>query len=149
MHIYQRNYPHIMNNFYKKYWHFTYIPNIIIPNYINDKIRSNPDGIEVNWVYKNKYLILSLLNNRNDLSSIDIKFYPINYVNGNYHLGKPTDSLYEYNKFFCNIRYPYHPNESAAYLFSDIILAQIFNEKLDVTCPAIKAFHQWLNKYMR
>ena len=49
--------------------------------YINDKIRSNPDGLQIYWVYKNKYLILSLLNSDNNLSDINIYYYPIYWKN--------------------------------------------------------------------
>ena len=145
MHIFQRNNPDLVNMFYNKYWNFTYINNINIPNYINDKIRSNPDGLQIYWVYKNKYLILSLLNSDNNLSDINIYYYPIYWKNNRYYIDKPLNHLTEYNNFFCNIQYPYHPNESSAYLFSDIVLSQIFNTKLDTQCVALKQFYNWLN----
>lgn len=144
IHIIQRKNQSLFNQFYQSKWNFSYYSNIHIPKKINDRIRTNPDGLDVNWVYNNKYLILSLLRNRYSLSSINIKHFPIYLHNNKYYLKTAINNTQAYKSFFCNISFPYHPNEIAAYLFSDIMLSSMGLKKIDYNCPAIKSYLIWL-----
>ena len=144
MHIYQRRNQQMVDDFYYHEWHFTPVNNLNIPNYINDKIRTNPDGPAVNYIFKEKYLTLSLLKNNHSLSKIDILHYPVYHQNNIYYLDKSVNYVKDYHNFFCNISFPYHPNEIAAYLFGDIVISQITNRKINTNCQAMVSFNIWL-----
>lgn len=152
MHIFQRQNQQLFNQFYKDYWNFSYISNINIPDNIDSKIRSNPDGLDINWVYTNpknkkKYLVLSLLNNTKHLSSVDIIHYPIFKSNNQYYLKNSLKQNRDYDKFFCNLSFAYHPNEISAYLFSEIMLASWYLTKIDYKCKAMLCYLTWLKKH--
>lgn len=143
-HINQRYNQKIFNDFYKKYWNFTYVPQLNIKPEIDKKIRTNPDGMDVKWIYKDKLLVLSLLKN-SSLSSVDINKYLIEKdKNNKYSIIKQTEDEFEYNDFFCNINFPYHPNEISAYLFSDIIMASMNLESINLNCKSLQRFIIWL-----
>lgn len=150
MHIVQRQNQPLFSNFYQKFWNFSYLSNINIPNNIESKIRSNPDGLDINWVYINpknnrKYLVLSLLkHNTKHLSSVDIVHYPIFPSNHQYYLKNSLKTNREYDKFFCHLSFAYHPNEISAYLFSEIMLASWGLTKIDYQCPAMICYLTWL-----
>ena len=151
MHIFQRQNQQLFNKFYQKYWHFSYLSNMNIPENIESKIRSNPDGLDINWIYTNpknkkKYLPLSLLNSSEDLSSVDIVHYPLFKSNNQYYLKNSLKTNREYDKFFCNLSFAYHPNEISAYLFSEIMLASWDLSKIDYKCPAMLYYLTWLKQ---
>ena len=151
MHIVQRQNQQLFNKFYQQSWNFSYLSNINIPDNIESKIRSNPDGLDINWIYTNpknkkKYLPLSLLNSSEDLSSVDIVHYPIFKSNNQYYLKNSLKQNRDYENFFCNLSFAYHPNEISAYLFSEIMLASWNLSKIDYKCPAMLYYLTWLKQ---
>jgi hypothetical protein len=146
VHIYQRFYPNVFHQLYTKYWHFQKrnIKNI----YLIDNIsRSNPDGIDNNWVftYKNINIILISLFNDNPRSLGDVTNYGV-YLDKDFNIKTPLNikklnDIKVFKHFFGTMyTHNYHPNELSA----DIISKHVLNENNN--SPAYNNFLKWWSK---
>ncbi len=146
VHIYQRFYPQVFRQLYTKYWHFQKrtIKNIYL---IDDISRSNPDGVDNNWVftYKNINIILISLFNDTPQSLGDVTNYGV-YLDKNYNIRYPLkvkklNDIKVFKHFFGTMySNNYHPNELAA----DVIAKHVFNKSNN--SPAYNNFLKWWSK---
>ena len=140
LHIHQR---YNKNNYLKLYkeWGFT------IPKYINNIFhfkrlnRHNPDGIKVDWVWKNNnkyYLIGAVFNdNSNKLTDTDYIAKEITRVDANIFNDNNNKTIYLHsfdnfiNYFGINNNH-YHPNEIAAQYFEYYINQTFLNNYVNI-----------------
>lgn len=128
VHIDQRYNEDFYNNIYTD-WGFFKVDNINNFDNIRKINRTNPDGLNINWIWKynNKYYWIGKLydNNNNNISDATSKICEINKVGDKYFYNDIIDNLHnskEYLDFFGNINgNDYHPNEICAEYFTKII----------------------------
>lgn len=138
-HVHQRLYP---NDFIKLYDELGYINNTITNiNEIYKLNRNNPDGLDINWMWKNKIKnnlwwcgAIFKSNTPNDLHDINYVAIEINFDNNNYIMTNNIISLNEFTDFidfFGNYNDNYHPNEMCAiyaeWYFNEIINKETYN----------------------
>ena len=150
-HIYQRLNKSIFNNLYKKYWNFEN-PNHINNLHLLDINRTNPDGLDIKWLYKkfnNRYVMPIAIYSEyakdlTDTYNVLIEIIKMNNVfqfTDRHFKMKNND---EYNIFFGN-RNNYHPNEISALYFSEYF--KECNNLGNVKQPeGYTKFKIWLNK---
>ena len=145
VHIFQRTHPELFIDLYTNYWNFKKIKinNISIIDKIS---RSNPDGVDNNWVfsYNNINIILISLFNKNPNSISDSTNYGI-YLDTNMNIIEPIKKkkilkIKEFTNFFGILNNNYHPNEISA----DIIAKHIINSNNNT--KAYINFNKWWNK---
>ena len=145
VHIFQRTHPELFIDLYTNYWNFKKkkINNI---NIIDEISRSNPDGVDNNWVfsYNNINIILISLFNKNPNSISDSTNYGI-YLDANMNIIQPIKKkkilkIKEFTNFFGMLYNNYHPNEISA----DIIAKHIMNNNNNT--KAYINFNKWWNK---
>ena len=142
-HVLQRIYKDDFERLYNE-WGFKYIDNI--KNFDINNNRTNPDGLELNWVFEyNGVRILPIaLYKRNATNLRNVEYYGLDISEDNYIIGK---SLLKDNKYYSNyfgIEYNYHPNEISAVYFEYYFIEKITNKP---QLPGIKGyniFKQWL-----
>ena len=157
VHIFQRTAPKLFENLYINYWNFikTPIKNLEL---IQNKMRTNPDGLDNNWVFSinNTHILLGSVYNTNPTHIGDTKNYGIflekNTNNGKYIYNvktplkdnmKEINSIHEFTDFFGNINgNNYHPNEISA----EIIPKHIFSNMKDNDSKGYINFKKWWNK---
>ena len=150
-HIYQRLNRSIFNNLYKNYWNFEN-PNNINNLHLLDINRTNPDGLDIKWLYKkfnNRYVMPIAIysdyaKDLTDTYNILIEIIKINNVfqfTDRHFKMKNND---EYNIFFGN-RNNYHPNEISALYFTEYFREcnNLGNVK---QIEGYNRFKIWLNK---
>lgn len=120
IHIIQRFDQKKFNEFYKNNLNILYNNDLFITEYWKKKHLKNPDGLDINWIYKynNSYYLPLLIFQNDNVEQVIIKL--------NKKL-QTTKDFVNIRKFplFNNIPYnisPYHPNELAAYILPKIIL---------------------------
>ena len=138
LHILQRLNQNVFNMFYKKYWKFHIIPDIIKDN-INNNLWlqtyhiSNPDGLNNEWCIKenNKYYIPFLMLNPDSIKEhkpilLVANEYGLIYENEDSKMPKYEilDNNPLFNKYTFGISQSYHPNEIYANLVSTYIVNQ-------------------------
>lgn len=126
IHIYQRYNQKLFDKYYYKQFNSRKINNLSITKYWNNMIISNPDGLNVNYIYtyENKKYLPLLINNKNRLKQIVIELKTKN------NLLITTNKYIDINKFIPFQKYSpdiscYHPNEIYAYLISKLIIKNI------------------------
>ena len=142
-HIIQRNHQHEFNELYPKVFGCQHIKNLKLNHYWKSKHLSNPDGLDINWIYQfnNSYYLPILTFNleKRNIESIGIKlkktkkgFYTLN----SYIKLRDIDQLRDYRKHISL----YHPNEIMACVLADIILKNIFpkNKKINKLIDFVK-----------
>ena len=123
VHVLQRKYPKKFESLYSKYWHFKKVEDIKgIENYL-DNYRTNPDGMDLYYVFKNK-LWLGCIYKTNSKKRMDMVYYyavPVKKQSDNVFTFDETrdvetlSSNKEFSEFFEGIYGNlYHPNELAA-----------------------------------
>jgi hypothetical protein len=120
IHIIQRFNQKEFNNFYKTRLNIIYTNKLKISNYWKNKNLKNPDGLDINWIYKykNNYYLPLLIFNNDILNQIVIK------LNKNLETTKKYKNIRDFELFKDipeNIS-PYHPNELSAYILPKILL---------------------------
>jgi hypothetical protein len=158
IHILQRQYPKKFENLYTKYWDFKKVNEITgIENYL-DNYRTNPDGLDLYYVFKNK-IWLGCIYKTNTKKRMDMVYYYAVPVK------KQTDKVFtldetrdvenltsnkEFSEFFNGIfsNY-YHPNELAAealakYLTYDMNLNNSRNYTKN--SPYVGRMETWIKK---
>lgn len=135
IHIVQRVHEHLFYELYTRYWNFkrTKIRNLDIIEY---KSRTNPDGLDNNWIFsynKTNILLIALYNdNPSDIS--DVTLYGIN-VNKENEIIVPIeknklDKIPEFINFFGmdSSGNNYHPNELSAEMLTNILLTKTHSQ---------------------
>lgn len=149
VHIFQRTHPQLFNDLYENYWHFKKKPikNIKL---IENQARTNPDGLDNNWVfcYNNVNIMLCAIYN-DDASNIShTQNYGVylNENNGIYSVSQPIkknkiQDIDAFSSFFGNIKSNnYHPNEIVA----ELIPRKVFNQTNNSL--GFKKLEEWWNK---
>ena len=126
IHIYQRYNQLLFDKFYRKHFGSIKINNLILKKPWKNKLLSNPDGLDVNYVYPydNKFFLPLLINTKNKLKQIvieleskkDLLITTKHYMN--------IDDFKPFKKYSNDISC-YHPNEIYAYLISKLIIKNI------------------------
>ena len=124
VHVFQRLNPTLFHMLYTNHWNFE-TKNIKNIKLIEDLARSNPDGLNNNWVftYKNVNIVLISLYNEGVTDISQVTKYGI-YLNDDFQVKQPIhkeklENIPEYMEFFGNIgANGYHPNEISAEMIS-------------------------------
>ena len=128
VHVFQRADPELFIDLYTNYWNFKKhkINNI---NVVDKISRSNPDGVDNNWIfsYNGINVVLISLFNKNPNSISDTTNYGI-YLDENLNIitpikKKPILKIKEFTGFFGMLHNNYHPNEISA----DVIAKHVIN----------------------
>ena len=123
IHIIQRNYPTIFNKFYKSLG-IKRASRIVLTNYWKNRHLQNPDGMNINWIYKNEglYYLPLLTHNNGQLEQVVIRLNQIG--KDAYKTTTDYKNIYRFPFFkdLANDISPYHPNELSAYIIPKLIL---------------------------
>uniref|UniRef100_A0A6C0EJE7 Uncharacterized protein n=1 Tax=viral metagenome TaxID=1070528 RepID=A0A6C0EJE7_9ZZZZ len=123
IHIIQRNNQSLFNTLYINHFNSIYCNHLIITNYWNTKIMTNPDGLEIKWIYKlnNKYYLPLLITNKDNIEEVVIT---LKWENNTFITTREfieINSFPLFNYLPSNISYS-HPNEISAYIISNYIV---------------------------
>jgi len=132
IHIIQRNNQPIFNTLYTTYFKTIYCNNLIIKNEWKNKIMSNPDGLNINWIYKwnNNYYLPLLVIEKNSLEQYVIKLIKNKDTYTTTEEFKLITNFVPFMYFPLNASY-YHPNEICAYIVSKYIInKETINKKI-------------------
>ena len=149
VHVFQRFNPTLFHMLYTNHWNFEK-KNIENLETVESLSRTNPDGVDNNWVftYKNVNIILIALYDSGASSISHATKYGI-YLDENFRVKQPIhkerlEKIPEFIEFFGEIgSNSYHPNEIAA----EIISKDVFNRlNSDVTSkPCYINYKKWWN----
>ena len=142
-HIIQRNNQYKLNKIYPKIFGCIRVKNIKLNSYWKSKYLSNPDCLDINWIYKfnNSYYLPLLTFNINNRSIKEVGIKLIKKGNifhtSNSHIKLRT--IYQLSKFPRNISVS-HPNEIMAYILPKIILGKNYfrNKKINQLIDYVK-----------
>ena len=133
IHIIQRFKKDNFYNLYENYWKFRYLK---IKNLarIEKFSRTNPDGLDNNWVYSYQgiHIVILSLYNKNYKDISDVSSYGI-YLDGSNNIifpvrKKKLNEIKEFTHFFGNLNANnYHPNEISADMLSMMLLGKKTN----------------------
>jgi hypothetical protein len=148
VHIDQRINPNFYNNIYNL-WGFKKVNNINNFNYLKDNNRTNPDGLDIYWVwnYNNKHFWIGKIydNNINNISDATSKICTLEKTNEEYSFTNKMINLEDsniYKDFFGKVdNNDYHPNE----IIAEYLTHFIYNNKQAIY-PAEKIFLKEYNK---
>lgn len=132
IHIIQRNNQSIFNSLYTTYFKTIHCNNLIITNDWKNKIMSNPDGLDINWIYKwnNNYYLPLLVIENNVLEQYVIKLIKKKDVYCTTKKFGLITNFVPFKYFPLNASY-YHPNEICAYIISKYIInKKTINKKI-------------------
>ena len=132
IHIIQRNNQSIFDSLYTTYFKTIYCNNLIIKNNWKNKIMSNPDGLDINWIYKwnNNYYLPLLVIENNILEQYVIKLVKNRNIYSTSKEFKLLADFAPFKYFPLNASY-YHPNEISAYIVSKYIInKETINKKI-------------------
>ena len=146
IHIIQRFKRDNFYNLYENYWNFRYIK-IKDLKKIEQYSRTNPDGLDNNWVFSNKgiNIVLMSLYNKDYKNISNVTNYGI-YLDSSNNIifpikKKKLDNIKEFTDFFGKLNgNNYHPNEISA----DMISHMLLGKKIDSL--AFNKLTQWWNK---
>ena len=150
-HIYQRIYENSFKDLFINYWNFIEVKNIKNLDKILPLIRSNPDGLEIKWLFhfdNNFILPVSLYNNIYSIKNVDyLGIYVIKkgdeFIIPNNYKKQPLKSIKAFRNFFKNVENNiYHPNELSAEVFSFYYLNKL-GLSSSLNSPCMKAFSEW------
>lgn len=146
VHIWQRRDPDFFNKLYEK-WNFTKYNKIINSTKFKNKNRYNPDGIYLNWCFRdkdsnNEYFLLSpYKEGATNISQVNYIGIEVEKL-GSHPIIPPIPNIKNlneityFNSFFGNVgSNNYHPNELSAELVSIIVVNKmdIKHEKTDIS----------------
>jgi hypothetical protein len=146
IHILQRNNEKLFDTLYSNYWNFKKLYNIPTFEYIKEKQRLNPDGMDLDWGFQialDTYLIpiVLLKDNINSLDFFDK--YGLVVKHDKIIKREKLNNFGNYVNYFCGISNNYHPNELSASLISEYLLNNYFNHNKE--CKSIKNMVHWIN----
>ena len=115
VHNFQKSNPYLFEDLYTNYWHFKKLNNFEIPFHT----RSNPDTLDMNWLftYKNVNIVMLAKFNDNPENITSVSYVGYNIENKTY---KPLFEIEEFKEFFGNSYNSnfYHPYEISAEMIS-------------------------------
>tara|TARA_B110000238_G_C16055730_1_gene408158 strand:+ start:194 stop:1078 length:885 start_codon:yes stop_codon:yes gene_type:complete len=144
IHILQRFKKDMFYDLYENYWGFKKIK-INKLEEIEKHSRTNPDGVNNNWVFSrdNTRIVLLSIYNKNSSSLSDVYTVGV-YLDSNYNIIVPIKKrkigeIREFTSFFGNLNgNNYHPNEISAEMLAGYLLDR--NTK---NIPAYRALDRW------
>lgn len=165
-HILQRKYESYFHKFYKNKWHFQQFDFKSLDKCENilDINRLNPDGTDVNWIWKNPYtpkhkkdeyyLLMAVFkdNHPKFLGDVSSSVYILNKYMGDKYNVQSIETIKDnanLQNFFGDINNNYHPNEiSAEYLSIYLIEKMNLNPstRLNVSNSAYYEFINFLER---
>jgi hypothetical protein len=119
--------------------------------------RTNPDGVDLKWVYKanNKYIwLLSVYNGEDSLFDVDYVGVYLEPVNINKSIFKivgkePLTNINSFISFFGIDSNYYHPNEISAEIFSNYFLDKLgYSMKTGIAINKFKDWYSVNGKYL-
>ena len=138
-HIHQRFYPNDFINMYTELGYIYFdIKNIKNLHNILELNRNNPDGLDINWLWKSKQNNLWWIgaiftsDKPKDLHSVNHIAIKININKNNYICSNNIillDNLTEFTDYFNNYNDNYHPNEMCAMYAEWYITEILYNKK--------------------
>jgi len=110
VHLHQRRDPEIYEAYYTNQLGFKRINStVVLPAELKKRLMYNPDGPRYEWIWRNRYIPLSIAH----------KTYLWDVITE--HL-KPVEQIVEYANAFGTSRQLYHPNEIVAHQITDAII---------------------------
>lgn len=164
-HVHQRYQMNIFEELYDKWGFKAYNKNISTIKGLEQAVllsRHNPDGMDLNWIFKLEdkyYWITAKYPNLEsvELTNTDYLAYPLHVDNQQnyYYLGKNTIDLKNFKAFqdFFKIgNNHYHPNEIAAqyaeFYLEDCLVKRNNNKLNKRKNPGYQIYLEWANKYL-
>lgn len=154
-HVLQKQHPKLFYDLYVNYWNFIKANRIIGDKLFRKQIRTNPDGLDVSWIFhqNHQYIwIVSLFNGNHNLHQVEyvgIYVNPINLEEKIFKIINPTKKIDlmkipEFSNFFVGINSNYyHPNELSAEIFTQYYLNSMKLDSINMKSPAIIKFLEW------
>lgn len=135
VHIIQRFKRDNFYSLYENYWNFRYVK-INNLDRIENFSRTNPDGLDNNWVfsYQGIHIVLMSMYNKNYKDISDVTSYGI-YLDNNNNIIFPLrktklNDIKEFTDFFGNLNANnYHPNEISADMLAGMLLGEKYNSR--------------------
>jgi len=160
VHVLQRKYPDKFHNLYTKYWNFKKVKEIQnIDNYL-DLYRTNPDGLDVYYVFGNK-IWLGCFYKKAAHKRMDMVYYyavPVKPLDNSNNEIYTLDDKQEIEKITSNTEFSnffdgiynnyYHPNELAAEAIAKYLTYEMNINRSDnynKNSPAITKMETWIN----
>jgi len=153
-HILQKKHPDIFKKLYLDYWNFIKVADIINKDHLVSRVRSNPDGMDLMWIYckNNKYIwFLSIYRDNPSMYNVDYIGIYLEKVGEKFKV--PKNYIYkkildipEFNEMFNISNNHYHPNEICAEIFSNYYLSLMGISNFDSSIPGNAKFMSWYNK---
>ena len=135
IHIIQRFKRDNFYSLYEKYWNFRYVT-IKNLDRIDKFSRTNPDGLDNNWVFSHQgiHIILMSMYNKDYKNISDVTSYGIYLDNSNNIIfpirKKKLGNIKEFTDFFGNLNgNNYHPNEISADMLAGMLLGEKSNSR--------------------
>lgn len=157
VHILQKRYPKLFEDLYINYWNFVKVKRILNSDNLVKNTRTNPDGVDLKWVYKanNKYIwLLSVYNGEDSLFDVDYVGVYLEPVNINKSIFKivgkePLTNINSFISFFGIDSNYYHPNEISAEIFSNYFLDKLgYSMKTGIAINKFKDWYSVNGKYL-
>lgn len=158
VHVLQRKMPDKFEKLYTNYWHFKKVNEIQGIENLLDLYRTNPDGLDVNYVFKNKIWI-GCVYKKVPQKRMDIVYYhavPVKKSNPDVFIldeSKDIENLSsnkDFSDFFDGIySNNYHPNELSAESLAKHITYEMNiynNSNYNTTSPYLNKMKVWLKK---
>jgi len=142
IHVIQRKNQKKFNLMYTKFLGFKKINNCVKGEYLDKYRVSNPDGMDVNWIYKSgmHWIMPMLMMNPNNTNNIEEYGVYVNNKKGIYNVDLtgggnepvmlPLNKISEYRKDFKRSSGIYHPNEYLAHSIEDAVYKNSKHAKL-------------------
>ena len=156
VHILQRKYRDLFYDLYTNYWNFIKTAKIYNAEQYYANSRFNPDGPNLNWIYKNNNSYIWLLcvykTGARNISEVEYIGIYLKKKGNKYYVPKypkihPILEISEFYNFFENIHgNHYHPNELCAEIMSIYYLRQMRLSHTDFKSKSYDKFVEWFRK---
>ena len=159
VHIWQRKNYNLFYKLYIYYWNFIKVDKIH-NNKFKKMVRFNPDGTDINWVFKmdNKYIMLLSLYRNNSTTIGNVKNVGVFLDKNDISFSVPhaddvvmknLNDIDKFNNFFTDITgNNYHPNELSAELISIYYMKEMGISHQDFNNKALDKLNIWFRKYV-
>lgn len=156
VHVLQRKRLDLFDDLYINYWNFIKVPKIYNAEKYYKLSRYNPDGTNLNWIYKhqgsNIWLLAAYHKDAKNISHVDYIGIYLKQKNNKYYVPKlakivPILEIPEFTCFFENIRgNHYHPNELCAEIMSIYYMRQMNISHSKFKSKSYDKFVEWFSK---
>jgi len=157
VHVWQRNNKKLFYKLYIYYWNFIKVDKIHNNKFTN-MVRFNPDGSDINWVFKmgNKYIVPLSLYKENSTNIGNVKNVGVFVEKNGISFSVPhnddivmknLNDIDGFSDFFTNITgNNYHPNELSAELISIYYMKKMGISHQDFSNKALDKLNIWFSK---